>query len=67
VTRADERRPRRGEPLARVGSEALVVGLDGVLEIGSVHLDGIRNLDERAREYHRAHHQVVGERQLGLN
>ena len=65
MARADEDPRGRREPLARGGQETLGLGLDRVLERAAVHLDGVRRARQRAREDQRAHHEVVGERQLG--
>ena len=59
------RAPR--EPLARVRQEALRVALDGVLQRAAVDLDRVghvRRPSARAR-IDRAHHEVVGERDVG--
>ena len=67
VARADEHPAGAGEALARERHEALRVALDGVLERAAVDLDRVGHAEplQRAGEDHRAHHQVVGERDVG--
>ena len=66
VPRADQHRPRRHQPLARVGREPLVVRLQRVLERRAVDLHGVGHVAEAAREDHRAHQEVVGEAGLDV-
>ena len=59
-TPARRRRPSRAKP-----EEALGLGLDRVLERAAVDLDRVgHRARQRAREDHRAHHEVVGQRDL---
>ena len=68
VPGADEHRLRAGKTLAREAQEALGLGLDRVLERAAVHLHRVgRLLAERARQDHRPHHQMVGERHIGAH
>jgi hypothetical protein len=65
VVRTDEHAARLRETLAGEREEALGIGLDRVLERAAVNLHGIRHAAaERARQYRRAHHQVVCQRHL---
>ena len=66
VARSDQDRPRRHQALAGIGGEPLVVGLQCVFERRAVHLHGVRQVAEAAREDHRAHQHVVREPRLDL-
>ena len=56
---------RPGQPLAGVRAEPRDVGPDGVLERRAVDLDRVRDpAAQRAGQDHRAHDQVVGQRQV---
>ena len=59
--------PAPSQPLARPGQEALGVALDDVLERAAVDLHRVRDAErlERAAHDRRAHHEVVGQRDVG--
>ena len=67
VAGADQHAAGAGEALARERHEALRVALDGELERAAVDLHRVGHAEplQRAGEDHRAHHQVVGERDVG--
>ena len=67
VARADEDRARAGaRPSRASGQEALGVALDDVLERAAVDLHRVGDVvAERAGEDDRAHHEVVGQRDVG--
>ena len=68
VMGADEDRASTGETLAGQVEEALRMRLDRVLERAAVNLDGVWNLvRQRTSEDDGAHHQMIGERDIGTN